>query len=134
MQDAGVLRTIALGGYIVVTRQFVRSPKERNGWLTYELRTDAGALVARGNLEWPTSRRSSELESQSKRERAIDSDASIRAVLHVIGHVRRASSSPRSEDYVPPSESLLAFYDEYDRRIHRLADGTEPLHGSTSAG
>ena len=134
MQDVGVLRTIALGGYIVVTRQFVRSSNERNGWLTYELRTDAGALVARGNLEWPTNKRSSELESQSKRERAIDSDASIRAVLHVIGHVRRRANIPRSEDYVPPNESLLAFYAEYDRRIHRLADGTEPLDPSSSAG
>lgn len=134
MQDVGLLRAIDLGGYIVVTRQFVRSSKERNGWLTYEVRTDAGALVARGNLEWPTSKRSSELESQSKRERAIDSDASIRAVLHVIGHVRRASNVPGSEDYERPSEALLAFYAEYDRRIHRIAEGTDPLHESSSTG
>jgi hypothetical protein len=116
------LRRVDLGGYSLCTWRSV--------WpdiIEYEIVTSAGTPVRRGHLRWSTSKLSSEVTGQKKKQRSIDSDASLRAILNVVGNLEPASNLYGSDDYVAPDNTLKQFYADYANRICQLASGDQPF-------
>ncbi|MHB1844191.1 MAG: hypothetical protein ACYCWW_05070 [Deltaproteobacteria bacterium] len=120
------LRKVDLGGYTLTTW---RGPDDAAGapGIEYELMSAAGHTVRRGRLRWPTGRLASETRSRRLISRAIDSDASLRAILNVIGKLERIGAHRGGDDDEEPSEALLKWYSSFDTRLHELVTGERPF-------
>jgi hypothetical protein len=118
------LRTVDLGGYTL--RTWRASSDEGGRRIEYEIVSAAGELVRRGGLRWPSERIASECVGRKKKSRAIDSDASLRAILKLAGELKRESNLP-GYDHEEVSDVLKRFYSDYAARLHFFVTADRPF-------